>query len=101
MYELRTGAVGFRLASLPLLLSVSTTALKVLNVDKTLPNDSRNNKTLNNKTKTQGESFLFLFLSKNGIEDVFCLFSYILLWIPVKSNELPQSLHHTWAKEPW
>ena len=67
MYELRAGAVGFRLASLPLLLSVSTTALKVLNVDKTRPNDSRNNKTLNNKTKTQGESFLFLFLSKKWV----------------------------------
>ena len=64
MYELRAGAVGFRLACLPLLLSVSTTALKILNVDKTLPNDSRNNKTLNNKTKTQGESLLFLFFVK-------------------------------------
>ena len=25
------------------------------------------NETVNNKTKTQGEKFLFLFLSKNGI----------------------------------
>ena len=64
--ELRAGAVGFRLASLPLLLIVSTTVLKVLNVE-TLPNGFRSKETLNNKTETQGESFLFLFMSKNGI----------------------------------
>ena len=45
---------------------VSTTVLKVLNVEM-LSNGLRSKETLNNKTKTQGESFLFLFLSKNGI----------------------------------
>ena len=64
--ELRAGAVGFRPASLPLLLIVSTTQLKVVNVE-TLPNGFRSKEILHNKTKTQGESFLFLFLSKNGI----------------------------------
>ena len=64
--ELRAGVVGFRLASLPLLLIVSTTQLKVLNVE-TLPNGFRSKEILYNKTKTQCESFLFLFLSKNGI----------------------------------
>ena len=60
-------AVGFKLASLPLLLIVSTTVLKVLNVE-TLLHGFRSKETLNNKTKTQDESFFFfLFLSKNGI----------------------------------
>ena len=46
---LRDGAVGFRLVNLPLLLIASTTVLKVLNVDETLPNGSRNKDTVNNK----------------------------------------------------
>ena len=46
--ELLAGAVGFRLASLPLLLLVSTTVLKIVNVDETLPNGSRSKETLNN-----------------------------------------------------
>ena len=74
--ELRAGAVGFRLVNLPLLLIASTTVLKVLNVDhdETLPNGSRNKETLNNKPKTQGESFLFLFLSKMGFRTYFVSF---------------------------
>ena len=34
---------------------------------KRLPNGSRGEETVKNKTKTQGKSFLFLILSKNGI----------------------------------
>ena len=60
--ELRAGAVGFKLASLPLLLIVSTTVLKVLNVE-TLLHGFRSKETLNNKTKTQDESSLFFFFS--------------------------------------
>ena len=57
--------------------------LKILNVDKTASKwllrseETAKNK---NKPKTQShESFLFLFLSKNAIEDVFRFFSYIFL----------------------
>ena len=34
---------------------------------KRLPNGSRDEETVNNKTQTQGKSFIFLFLSKIGI----------------------------------
>ena len=61
-----TGTVGFRLASLPIFLNVSTTQNLKRSI-KWPPNGSRSKETLKNKTKTQGESFLFLFLSKNGI----------------------------------
>ena len=61
-----TGTVGFRLASLPIFLIVSMTQ-NLKRSMKWLPNGSRSKEALKNKTKTQGESFLFLFLSKNGI----------------------------------
>ena len=41
--------------------------LKISKSIKQLPNGSRSKETVNNKTKTQGESSSFLFLSKNGI----------------------------------
>ena len=60
--ELRVGTVGFRVPSLPIFLIVGTTQ----NL-KRLPNGSRSKETVNNKTKMQSESFLYLFFSKNGI----------------------------------
>ena len=45
-----------------------------------------------NRTKPQGESFIFLFLSKNGIYDVFYLFSYILIKIESLTNS-----HKVWV----
>ena len=64
--ELRAATVGFRVRSLRafFLLLVQ---LKSLKVDNTwLPNGSRSEETVKtkNKTKTQGESFLFLFCQK-------------------------------------
>ena len=53
--------------------------------NKTASNGSRGEETVNNKTQTQGNSFLFLFLSKIGIQDVFCDFIHSL--INSKSNE--------------
>ena len=41
---------------------------------------------MENKTKTQGKSFLFVFSSKNGIYDVFCFF-FIHSLINLKSSE--------------
>ena len=56
--------------------------LKILNVDKTaskrLPNGSRDEETVKINNKTQGKSFLILFLSKIEFRTYyFCLFSYI------------------------
>ena len=48
--------------SLPIFLTVSTTQ----NLQRRL-DGSRGKETLNDKTQTQGKSFLFLFLSKIGI----------------------------------
>ena len=68
--ELRAGAVGFRVPSLPIFVIVSTTQSfyrRLKTSIKRLPNDSRGEETVNNKIQTQGKSFLFLFLSKIGI----------------------------------
>ena len=43
-------------------------AVKILNVNKTASiNGYSGEETVNNKTQTQGKSFLFLVLSKNGV----------------------------------
>ena len=64
--EPRAGTVGFRVPSLPIFLTVSTTQNLKRRI-KRFPNGSRDEETVNNKTQTQGKSFLFLFLSKIGI----------------------------------
>ena len=60
---------------------------------KRLPNGSRAEETLKNKTKTQGKSFLFLLLSKNGIWLAPVILLLLLKWksrnITNWGNKLP------------
>ena len=58
---------------------------------KRLPNGSRSEETVNNKTQIQGKSFLFfIFVEKWNLGRI--LFIFIHSLINSKSNELPQSL---------
>ena len=55
------------------------------------PNGSRGKETVNNKTKTQDNSFLFLFFVKKwNLGRILFIFLHSL--INSKSNELPQRL---------
>ena len=52
--------------NLPIFLTVGYNLISQTSI-KRLPNGSRGEETVNNKTQTQGKSFLYLFLSKIGM----------------------------------
>ena len=83
--ELRAVTIGFRVPSLPIFLTVSAT----------LPNGSRAEETVNNKTQTQGKSFCFYFCREMKFRTYFVYFHRHSL-VNSKSNELQQSLGCLW-----
>ena len=65
--ELRAGAYGRLESPQPSHFFTVQYKSKSYTSIKRLPNGSRGEETVNNKTQTQGKSFLFLFVYKIGI----------------------------------